>query len=147
MLLRVFGVSSWFCHSLHRVFCHPRTWSSLQSASCAFHLLPFCVSREKQGWLLCAGRAGSPAGAGSGGLRWQQGQQQRCVSQAGRQLWHGGLDPLTLQAELPVPSVSSVAWKEENSHDRGLKLAVKQEHPVQQWVLTSCLRGLYLALL
>lgn len=36
-----------------------------------------------------------------------------------------------MKSELPVPSVSSVAWKEENSHDRGLKLAVKQEHPVQ----------------
>lgn len=43
------------------------------------------------------------------------------------------LDPFKLKADLPVPSVSSVAWKEENSHDRGLKLAVKQEHPVQQW--------------
>lgn len=42
------------------------------------------------------------------------------------------LDPFKLKADLPVPSVSSVAWKEENSHDRGLKLAVKQEHPVQQ---------------
>lgn len=95
------------------------------------------MKEEEQGGLSLPWAVQSVLGAqqelGGSQCQGRQEGQHRRVSQAGRKLWHGGLDPLKLKAELPVPSVSSVAWKEENSHDRGLKLAVKQEHPVQQW--------------